>query len=184
MALAPAGGLAEMYDVLAPPVGVVAVSDEDVDGFDESPLEVGVALLDHVSVVGSAGAGAELGDEAAVAGEVLGGREAVDGAELTINDDGQDLGWSRHGLGALDGWCGLDAREDPVFQPLDMVSRASRIWICWRTQRPVSSGNCCSVASSSGRHLAAKLSLAVSRERAYLARVEWMQFFPKDIGTM
>ena len=87
----------------------------------KSPLEVGVALLHHVAVVGSAGAGAELGDEAAVAGEVLGGREAVDGADLTITDDGQDLGRSRHRLDELDGWCGLDAREDPVFQLLDMV---------------------------------------------------------------
>jgi len=87
----------------------------------KNPLEVGVALLQHAAIVGSAGAGAELGDEAAVAGEVLGGREAVDGAELTMNDDGQDLGRSRHRLDELDGWRGLDAIEDPVFQLLDMV---------------------------------------------------------------
>jgi len=87
----------------------------------QGPLEVSVALLHHVAVVGSAGAGAELGDEAAVAGEVLGGREALDGADLTINDDGQHLGRSRHRLDELDGWRGLDAIEDPDFQLLDMV---------------------------------------------------------------
>lgn len=121
MAFAPAGALVEMYDVLAPPVGVIAVSDDDIGGFDESPLEVGVALLHHAAVVGSAGAGAELGDEAAVAREVLVCREPVDGTDLAIDDDGQDLGRSRHGLDELDGWCGLNAIEDPVFQLLDMV---------------------------------------------------------------
>jgi len=98
----------------------------------KGPLEVGVALLQHVAVVGSAGVGAELGDEPGVAGEARGRwaptlfapgccAKAVDGADLTINDDGQDLGRSRHRLDELDGWCGLDAREDPVFQLLDKV---------------------------------------------------------------
>jgi len=35
-------------------------------------------------------AGADLGDQAAVAGEVLGSAEAIDGADFERDDDGQD----------------------------------------------------------------------------------------------
>ncbi len=45
VALAPAVALEEMDDVLPAPVGVMAVSDDHVGGFDESPFEVGVGLL-------------------------------------------------------------------------------------------------------------------------------------------
>jgi hypothetical protein len=39
---------------------MVAVSDDNVGGFNEGPLQVGVALLDHAAVMGPAGAGADL----------------------------------------------------------------------------------------------------------------------------
>ena len=54
-----------------------------------------------LTIVGSAGAGAELGHQAAVAGEVFGGLETIDGAHLTIDEDGQDFGRSRDGLDEL-----------------------------------------------------------------------------------
>jgi hypothetical protein len=52
---------------------------------------------------------------------VLGAGETIDGADFTIDDDGQHLGWSRDGLHELHGGCGLDARNDPVFQLFDVV---------------------------------------------------------------
>jgi hypothetical protein len=62
--------------------------------------------------------------------------------------------------------------------------RASRSCSCWDVQRAVSAGRCCSRSSRSLRRLEAKISLAPSRERAYLARVEEIRFFPKDTGTV
>ena len=82
VALAAVGALEEVDDVLAAPVGVVAVADDHVGGFDESPLQVGVGLFDHAAVVDVPTAGADFGDQAAVAGEVLGSAEAVDGADF------------------------------------------------------------------------------------------------------
>ncbi len=68
-----------------------------------------------LTIVGSAGAGADFRDEAAVAGEVLGGREAINRADFAIDDDNQDLGRSGDGLDELHGGGGLDALEDAIF---------------------------------------------------------------------
>lgn len=111
----------EMDDIVASPVRVVALADDDVGRFDEGPFQASVALLDHPAVVGSASAGAEPGDQTTVAGEVLGAGKAVDGANFAVNDDGQYLGRSWNGLHELHGWCGLDALHDPILQLLDMV---------------------------------------------------------------
>ena len=73
MAFALAGPFVEMDPVLAPPVRGMAVGDDDVGGLDEGPFQGGVALFNHPTLVGPASAGAELGDEHALAGEVLGG---------------------------------------------------------------------------------------------------------------
>jgi len=121
MPLAPADPLVEVDDIFVPPVGGMAVSDDHVGGLDKGPLEIGVALLDHTAVVGPAGAGAEFGHQAAVASEVLGGRETIDRADLPLDDDSQDFGRSRDGLDELDGWSGLDAIDDSIFQLLDVV---------------------------------------------------------------
>jgi hypothetical protein len=57
-----AGALAEMDYALAPLLGDMAVGDHDVGGFDEIPIRVAVALLDHAAVMGSASAGPDPGD--------------------------------------------------------------------------------------------------------------------------
>jgi hypothetical protein len=36
---------------------VVPLADDDVGGFDERPLQVGIALLHHASVAGTSSAG-------------------------------------------------------------------------------------------------------------------------------
>ena len=51
MTLSLAGTLEEAYDVLASPARVVALSDNHVGRFNESPLEVMVGLLDHAPIV-------------------------------------------------------------------------------------------------------------------------------------
>ena len=86
VALAALDAFIEMGDILHPPVGVMAMADDDIGGFNKCPLQVGVALFDQATVVSPAGAGADLGDKAGVAGEVLGSREAVDGTDLAIDD--------------------------------------------------------------------------------------------------
>jgi len=46
MPFAPTSARVEVDDVFAAPVGVVSMADDDVGGFNEGPLQVGVALLD------------------------------------------------------------------------------------------------------------------------------------------
>src|SRR3970040_2247764 len=116
MPLAAPGALVEVDHVLGPPVWVVAVGHDDVGGLDEGPFQVGVALLDHAAVMGPPGAGADLRHQAAVAGEVVGRREALDGNELPIYDHSQHLGWPRDGLNELHGWSDLQAVHDPSLQ--------------------------------------------------------------------
>lgn len=120
VALAALDALIEMGDILHPPVRVMAMADDDVGGFDEGPLQVGVALFDQATVVSASGAGADLGDEAGVAGEVLCGWEAVGGTGLAIDDDGQHFGGPGHGLDELDGGGDLDLGEDACFQLIDV----------------------------------------------------------------
>ena len=67
-----------------------------------------------------AAAGVDPGDEAGVAGEVLGGRQALDGAQLPVDDDGEDLGRSGDGHEQLDGRGEFDPLEDAFFQLVDV----------------------------------------------------------------
>ena len=71
--------------------------------------------------MGTAGTGTDFGYQAAVAGEVVGGAEAIDGADLSIDDDGEYFGRPGNRLDQLDGGCGLNALDDPVFQLLDVA---------------------------------------------------------------
>ena len=56
--------------------------------FDEGPLEVVVRLFDHAAIVHLAAAALDPGDQAGIAGQVLGVGEAVNGADFSIDDDG------------------------------------------------------------------------------------------------
>ena len=71
--------------------------------------------------MGTAGTGTDFGHQAAVAGEVVRSAEAIDGADLSIDDDGQHFGRPGNRLDQLDCGCGLDALDDPVFQLLDVA---------------------------------------------------------------
>ncbi len=74
------------------------MSDDNIGGLDEGPLQVGVALFDHPSVVGPSGTRTQLWDQTAVVGEALGFREAVNGADFAIDHDGQNLSGPRDRL--------------------------------------------------------------------------------------
>ena len=70
MALSLTDLVVDLADVLGLPGWVVPVADNDIGGFDESPLEVLVGGLAHVSEAGLAAAGVDGGDEAGLAGEL------------------------------------------------------------------------------------------------------------------
>jgi hypothetical protein len=78
----------DVADILGLPGGVVAVADDDIGGFDESPLQVLIGGLAHVTEAGLAAAGVDGGDEAGVAGELAWRVEAIDAADLAVDHDG------------------------------------------------------------------------------------------------
>lgn len=121
VAFAAPDALVEVSDVLHPPVGMMALANNDIGGFDEGPFQVVVALLDQSTIVGAACAGLDLGHESGVAGEVLGGREAVDRADFAINDNGEHFGRARHSLNELHRGGDLDLCEDTCFELIDVV---------------------------------------------------------------
>jgi len=99
---------------------VVPLADDDVGSFDEGPLQVGIALFDHPAIVNPAGAGFGFGHQAAVAGEVLRARKAVDRTKFSIDNDGQHFGRAGDGLDELHGWRHTYTLEDARFQLLDV----------------------------------------------------------------
>ena len=88
MALALADAVVDLADVLRLPGGVVPVADDDVGSFDESPLEILIAGLPQVPEAGLTTAGMDGGDDAGIAGELTCGMEAIDEANLPVDDDG------------------------------------------------------------------------------------------------
>lgn len=121
VALALASAFVDLDHVLGLPRRMVPLTDNDVGGFNERPLEVVIGLLDHPSVVDLPTAGLDLGDEASVASEARGRREAIDGADFPINDDGQDLrrAWDR--LDQLDGGGHLHPFQDTGLEAKDLL---------------------------------------------------------------
>lgn len=82
--LAAANALIQNRNVLATPVGMGAVADDDVGRLDEGPSEVLVGLLVQAAIAYPTATGMDLGHSAGVAGKVTGSGEAVDGADLAI----------------------------------------------------------------------------------------------------
>ena len=78
VALAAADELIENGDVLAAPVRVRALADDDVGGVDEGPLEVLVGLLAQAPVAHLPSTGMGIGHNTGVAGETAGCGTAVD----------------------------------------------------------------------------------------------------------
>jgi hypothetical protein len=115
-----AGALKQGDDVLRAPAGVVLLADDDVGGFDEGPLEVLVGGLAHVSEAGLAAAGVDGGHEAGVTGELTWRVEAVDAADLPIDDDGQDVSDTGKALEQLDGGGQSNPLPDPLFELIDL----------------------------------------------------------------
>ena len=167
------GALEEAHDVQASPVGVAALPDDHIGSLDEGLLQVVVGLPDHAAVVDLAAAGAYAGDETGIAGQVLGGREALDGSQLPVDHDGEDLRRTGERHEQLDRAGELDSLEDALFQALDVgLKQVEQLQFLLHA----AAGRCWRSCWSWRRHLGVKISLAVSSERAYLARVEWMRF--------
>ena len=68
VALAAADAFIENRDVSAAPVGMRAMADDDVGGFDEGPLQVLVGLLAQMAVAHLTSTGMDLGHDTGVAG--------------------------------------------------------------------------------------------------------------------
>jgi len=81
----------DVADVLGLPGGVVAEADDDTSSFDEGSLQALIGGFAHVSETGLPAAGVDGGDEAGVARELVCRAEAIDAADLALDDDGQDV---------------------------------------------------------------------------------------------
>lgn len=84
-------------------------------------------MFDQPAEVNPSGAGLDLGDQAAVAGEAFSRMEAVDGTELAIDDDSRDFGWPGDGLYELLGGGDLDLGQDVCFRLIDIAWAASNL---------------------------------------------------------
>lgn len=89
VALALRDPVVDLADVLGLPGGVVPVADDDIGGFNEGPLQVLIGGFAHVAEAGLPAASVDGGDEAGVAGELTWRVEAIDGADLALDHDGQ-----------------------------------------------------------------------------------------------
>lgn len=112
-------------DVLGSPGGVVPVADDDVGGLDEGPLQVLVGGFPHVAKAGFAAAGVHRGDDAGIAGEPACRVEAIDGADLALDHDGQDVANSGKALEQLDG----GGESDPLWATVCYEQPNGHNWI-------------------------------------------------------
>ena len=62
-----------------------------------------------------AATGMDLGHDAGIGGEVTSSREAIDGADLALDDDGEDVTHTGDGFQQLHVGCELDALTDALF---------------------------------------------------------------------
>src|SRR3990172_12890512 len=121
VALSPADLVVYPRDVLGSPGGVVPVADDDVGGLNESPLEVLVGGFAHVPEVGLAAAGVHGRHDAGIGGELACGAKAIDGADLALDHDGQDVPNSGKALQQLDGGGKSNPLSDALFELSDLV---------------------------------------------------------------
>jgi hypothetical protein len=96
------------------------MSGDGVGCLDEGPFEVLVALGSHLAVVSLASAGADPWGGTAVAGELRGGREAGDGADFPIDEDGQDVAHPGEALEKLHARGDGDAASDAPLESTDL----------------------------------------------------------------
>ena len=87
----------------------MSMSDDDIGGFDEGPLEIVVGLLSHATVACLASAGVHFRNNTGIGSQVVGGGEAIDGADLSFDDDGEDVPHAGDGFQQLHVGCELDA---------------------------------------------------------------------------
>jgi len=87
----------------------------------KSPLEVLVGGFAHVPEAGLTTAGMDGWDDACVAGELTCSVEAIDGANLPVDDDGQDVSNAGKALQQLDGGGSSNPLLDALFELRDLV---------------------------------------------------------------
>jgi len=116
VAFAPTHLVVDLADVLGLPGGVLTVADDDFGRFDEGPLQVLIGGFAHVAEAGLPAAGVDGGDEAGVAGQLAWRGEAIDGADLAVDDDGQDVSHSGEHLQQLDRGGHCDSLPNALFE--------------------------------------------------------------------
>lgn len=121
MSFSAANALVHLSDFLLSPGRMMAVGDDDVGCFDEGPLEIIVSLLSHTTEAGLAAAGMDFGNNPGVGGEVPCSGEAINGADLSFDDDGEDVSYTGEGFQALHILCELDALEHAFFESSDLL---------------------------------------------------------------
>lgn len=115
-----ADALIDLGNLLLSPGRVMSVGDDDVGGFDEGPLEIIVSLLSQTTEAGLAAAGMDFGNNPGVGSEVPCSGEAIDGADLSFDDDGEDVTHTWKGLQQLHIRGELDAFQDAIFEHGDL----------------------------------------------------------------
>ena len=106
------------------PSGAMPVADDDVGRPDGGPLEVPIGGFAHVAEAGLAAGGVDGWDEAAVAGQLPWRGEAIDGADLAVRDDGQDVRDTGKALEHLDRGDQCGAHPNTLFELSDLELQA------------------------------------------------------------
>jgi len=111
----------EYGDVLGPPSGMAALTNDDVGGLDESPFEVLVGLLSEPSVAGLAAAGFDCWNSSSIASEMSRRRKAIHGAHLAFDHDRQDVGHAGKRFEKLDVGGDFNPLLDALFEFFDLA---------------------------------------------------------------
>ncbi len=91
----------EYGDMLSSPIGMAALTNDDIGGIDKGPFEVLVGLLSEPSVAGLAAAGFDGWNSSGIASEMSRRRKAIHAAHLTFDHDRQDVGHAGKGFEQL-----------------------------------------------------------------------------------
>jgi len=111
----------EYGDVLRPPSGMAALTNDDVGGLDESPFQVLVGLLPQSSVAGLAAAGIDCWNSSGIASEMSRRVKAIHGAHLAFDHDRQDVGYAGKRFEKLDVGGDFNPLLDALFKLNDLA---------------------------------------------------------------
>jgi len=102
--LSTANAKVKLGDIFALPIALSVMSRDDISSLDESPLEILIALRSHFAVAGFTPAGSDTRGGIAVATELRHRREAGDGSDLPIDDNGKNISHAGKGFLGVACW--------------------------------------------------------------------------------